>query len=63
MLQGAGLWGIVPCSTFGTNPQARLGTFKIKMAAHNAKCLISMAFTEKKRGTVNSLTVSFLAFK
>ena len=57
--KGPGLRGTVPCplGTFDTHPQARLGTFKIKMAAHNAKCLISMAFTEKKRGTVNSLTV------
>lgn len=57
--KGPGLWGTVPCplGTFDTHPQGRLGTFKIKMAAHNAKCLILVAFTEKKRGTVNSLTV------
>ena len=57
--KGPGLWGTVPCplGTFDAHPQGRLGTFKIKMAANNARCLILVAFTEKKRGTVNSLTV------
>ena len=59
MLQGTWALGTVPCplGTFDTHPQARLGTFKIKTAANNARCLILVAFKEKKRGTVNSLTV------